>query len=260
MGHEAEFVKLQRAFSRYLRDPENVAPPAGHEARRLAVYRHAVYANVATSLSDNYPRVQAIMNAQNWQELVRDYIIRHTVTANAFVDVPAEFLTYLKNERASLNDPPCIAELAHFDWLEGALGADRREFPLTQFLRDGDLMHGIPLANPVMELVTYQFPVHVINADFLPLSPPQRPTHIAAFRALNDAYGFLDLNAAAARLLEVVMRGEGYTGAEIFAQMARELDAEDDHAMTTYCMTILERMRASGAILGTRHQANDELT
>lgn len=248
---EAEFARLQREFAAYLRDPAHLAPPRQHEERRLAVYRYAVYANIERFMRDNYPRVRAVMDETPWQAMLRDYLVRHVSRATAFVDLPQEFLNYLEHQRDLPPALPFLYELAHFEWLETLVGADPRQLNLDEVDRDGDLIAGVPVANPVMVMQTYRFPVHAINADYRPLAPPAQPTRIAAFRDTHAEYGFLDLNAAAARVLELIMAGEARSGREIFETVAAELGTADVAALIEAGATILARMIARDVILGT---------
>ncbi|MGE0484672.1 MAG: DUF2063 domain-containing protein [Gammaproteobacteria bacterium] len=250
MSSEPEHVRLQRAFALHLRNPETAPAPGTHEERRLAIYRHAVYANIAGLMQDNYPRIRALMDAAAWTALIRDYIVRHVARANVFVEVPAEFLAYLEHERTVVDDPPFLHELAHFDWLETLVGADTRELDFVGVDPDGDLLEGIPVANPTLRMATYRFPVHAINPEYRPTEPPSQPTHIAAFRDRDDFYGFLDINEATRRLLERVVAGNGLRGFEIVERLARELEYSDVAGFVTAGGTILERMRIRGVLLG----------
>lgn len=247
-----DFVELQQAFTRYLRDPDNTTPPGSHEDRRLAIYRHAIFSNVEGLMADNYPRVKAVYDNDAWQALIRHYVINHQSKASAFVDVPKEFLSYLDRERQGFEDPPFIAELAHFDWLETLIGADERHLDLNGIDGAGDLLDNIPLSNPIMEIVTYQYPVHVINADFQPHTPPPQKTCIAAFRDTNNEYGFLDLNPAAERLLRQVCEQTDKSGRQLLTELAAELGATEPESVVSHGHEILVRMRNRGALLGTR--------
>ncbi len=248
---EPEFIRLQRAFAAHLRDPLHAPPPGLHEERRLNIYRHAIYANVERFMRDNFPRIFAITPTARWESLVRDYLIRHVAGATAFVDVPAEFLDYLNETRAEISDPPFLAELAHFDWLETLVGADQRSITLDNIATDADLLAGIPIPNPLLRLLTYRYPVHAINSEYLPAAPPETPTRIAAFRDIDHRYGFLDLNGPTARLLELVVEQRGLRGVDLIALIADELGHADVSALNAAGGTILARMRARGAILGT---------
>lgn len=218
----------------------------------MAIYRHAVFANVEGLMASNYPRIRAIFEDDAWHALVRDYIVRHESRASAFIDVPREFLRYLEHERDAPDDPPFLGELAHFDWLETLVGGDERRVRLDDVERGGDLLAGVPVANPVLRMVDYAYPVHAIDADYQPTEPPARTTHIAAFRDPDNLYGFLDLNDAAAALLAAVVRAGGRTGREIFATLAADMGREDVDALTAAGLPLLERMRERGAVLGTR--------
>lgn len=248
---EPEFMRLQRAFTAHLRDPEVNPAPEGHEERRLSIYRYAIEANIDRFMRDNYPRVHQIMTDVQWRSLVRDYLLRHVARAAAFIDVPLEFLAYLEHERQVTTDPPFLYELAHFDWLETLLGADERVLDLASIDSQGDLLEGIPVANPILSLVTYRYPVHAINADYQPTEPPPKATRIAAFRDQEYRYGFLDLNEPAARLLELVIEARARSGADIIKLIALELGQHDMSALLSAGSTILARMLARGAILGT---------
>lgn len=249
---EPAFMHLQRAFARHLRDPDGCPSPVDSEARRQDVYRHAIRANVEGFMRDNYPRVRAVFDDAQWQALIADYLCGHVSRANAFVDLPLEFLAYLENERDVPDDPPFLAELAHFDWLETLVGADERRVTLDGVDRDGDLLQGEPVANPVLQLVTYRFPVHAIGPDYRPDRPPGEPTRIAAFRDLDNLYGFLDLNGPSARLLELVQESGGLTGEQIIGTVAREIGHGDPDALRAAGSTIFERMRSRAVLLGTR--------
>jgi hypothetical protein len=249
---DPEFICVQRAFARHLRAPQSYPEPPGHAARRLDIYRYAVYANVERFMRDNYPRLRAIMAADEWEALVRDYLARHVARASAFVDLPREFLLYLESGAWSAPTRPYLAELAHFDWLETALGADLRCIDITAIDRDGDLLRQVPVANPIMVLTTYRFPVHAISVDYQPQTAPIEPTRIAAYRGLDHEFAFLDLNAASARLLELVIANGGRTGGELIETIAAELGRADLSALREAGSTIFSRMRARDAILGTR--------
>ena len=249
---EPEFIRLQRLFTRHLRDPDQQASPPGHEDRRMAIYRHAVFANVEGFMKDNFPRVREIFDDERWNAMVRDYLIVHASGASAFVDLPLEFLEYLESERNDPADPPFLAELAHFDWLETLIGADERQIDLTGIDRSGDLIKEIPVPNPILEIVTYRFPVHTIDSEYQPIVPPPAATRIAAFRDLDNLYGFLDLSSASARLLELIIEDRGRTGFEIYQIVANELGRDDVSTLIEASSAILERMLERVVILGTR--------
>jgi len=251
MPDQPTFVELQHAFTRHLRDPENVPPPGAHEERRLAIYRYAVRANVARFMADNYPRVRAVMCDLRWEAMLHDYIVRHVSRTSVFAELPIEFLAYLKHERNDRDDPPFLHELAHFDWLETLVGVDVQVIDFTGIDCEGDLLTGIPVVNPTLRLVSYAYPVHAITAEFQPREAPAQATRIAAYRDPANRYGFLDLNPTAAELIEVLLEHQGHSGREVLTEMARAHRYPDLAGFIDAGSTILLRMHARGALLGT---------
>ena len=251
MPDQPTFVELQHAFTRHLRDPANVPAPGAHEERRLAIYRYAVRANVARFMADNYPRVRAVMCDRRWEAMLHDYIVRHVSGSNVFAELPLEFLAYLEHERDDRDDPPFLLELAHFDWLETLVGVDVQVLDFTGIDCQGDLLAGIPVVNPTLRLVSYAYPVHAITAAFQPCAAPAQATRIAAFRDPANRYGFLDLNPTAAELIERLHEHQRHSGRAVLTAMGRARRYPDLAAFIDAGATILSRMHASGALLGT---------
>ena len=250
---QAEFARLQQALARYLRNPQTSPSPYIGDDRRLGIYRHAIVANVAGFMGDNFPRIKAVMSDEAWDDLLRDYLQRHESNCSLFVELPREFLAYLDDEWIELKDLPFLRELAHFDWLETDVGADQRVLEVESIDLQGDLLLASPVANPLIQMHTYRFPVHAIGPDYLPLEPPAQATRIAAFRDLQHRYGFLDLNPAASALLDAVIDNPvGDSGQQLATRVADDLGLGDGPAIVQAAADILERMRARGAILGTR--------
>ena len=67
----------QMTMARYLRDPENQAPPEGVEDRRLKIYRELVYNNIEGFISGGFPVLRSLYEEEQWHELVRLFIDQH---------------------------------------------------------------------------------------------------------------------------------------------------------------------------------------
>jgi len=249
---EPRFFSVQRAFTRYVRAPDRVAPAADLAAERLAVYSNAVIRNAETFIGENFPRVKSILADAAWASMVRDYVSRHACMTPLFVEVPGEFLRYLDELRDAPDDPRYLYELAHFEFLETQVSADEQCIDESGLEPEGDVIAGVPVVNPTLRLVRYTFPVHRIDASNLPDSEPEVPTFIAAFRDRAHRFGFIDLNSASARAVELLLRDEGFSGAEIMRAVAAELRHPNPDAVVAAGREILERLVARDAILGTR--------
>lgn len=249
---EPTFIRVQREFTRYLRDPEHAPLPAGVPEAGAAVYRNAVFANIDRFMTDNFPRVRAVMDDTRWAAMVRDYFLRHRSDTPLFVELPGEFLAYLEHERNDTADPPYLYELAHFDSLENVIGADERLLDFAGIAADGDLMRGELAINPIHQLVTYAYPVHVIDAAFRPDAAPGRPTQLLAFRDREYRYGILDLNPLSARLFLALRDAGGRSAETILREIAHDIGHADPAVVLQGGLEIIARMRARDLILGVR--------
>ena len=246
MADTTSFLEQQRAFSAYLRNPESVPKPAGIDDGRLAVYRNAVFANVEQFLSDNFPRVKQLFDPDAWQELVRDYIVRHVSKTTVFVELPLEFLEYLEHLRDDESDPPFLYELAHFEWLETLVSSDESPVSVAPLDPAIDWLVNIPLINPVVRLVKYAFPVHqAIERD-----QTEQATYVAAFRNRDHQYAYLALNAPSARMVELLAAGERLSGRELLQRIAAEMGVSADTELIQGGIAILTRLAENQIIVG----------
>jgi len=247
---EPAFMRRQHEFTRHLRDPARVPPPAGLAGPRLEVYSNAIFLNIERFMRDNFPRVREVLSEEAWQSLVRDYLVRHRSRTPLFVELLDEFMAYLTDERAAVDDPPYLTELAHFDWLENAVAVDETDLDAIDVRAGGDLLHDRLVLNPVHRLVSYRYPVHAIGADFKPDAPPARPTLLLAFRDRAGNFGVLDLNEVAARLFRELQAPAAPVAADVLADIARALGHPDPEVVTRGGLQLLERWRARDVILG----------
>jgi len=244
---EPEFIQLQRAFTRHLRDPARVPAPALPEAG-LEIYRHAVFFNIERFMRDNFPRVAEVLAPAVWTALIRDYLVRHQSHTPLFVELLNEFLDYLRHERAVAEDPPWLFELAHFDWLENALASDQRVVERPSTAPPADLLaHSLRL-NPVHRLERYEYPVHAIAPAFMPAGRPPRPTRLLAFRDLAGEFAVLDLNDVTVDLFEGVAGGR--PARAVLADIALRLAHPEPAKVESGGADILQRWWALGLVVG----------
>ena len=248
---EPAFFRVQREFTRHLRDPHNVPAPASLDTAGLAIYTNAVIANMEGFMGDNYPRVKAVISAEVFSAMVRDYTIRHESKTPLFVELPGEFLHYLEHLRDEPDDPPFLYELAHFDLLENLVSSDEQRLDDVQVNAGGDVMTAVPIVNPTARLVRYAFAVHLIDVDNEPDEAPLTPTFIVAFRNRANRYGFMDLNVATARTVELLLSDELLTGEQALRAVAAELNHPDVETVIAGGQTVFARLVERDVILGT---------
>ena len=249
-----DFQRQQLALTAHIRDPQRHPAPAGIEDRRLAIYRDLLFNNVESLLAQSFPVLRRIHAEQEWRQLVRDYFRDHKAQTPYFMEVPQEFLTYLRDERvADAKDFPFLAELAHYEWAELAvaiLEVDSDEH--VDVDAEGDLRGGIPVANPAAWVLGYRFPVHRIGPAFLPPGPAAELTWLVVYRDRADAVRFLEINAATARLLELIQNNAAASGASLLALLAQELQHPRADVVIEGGIGTLQTLRSHGIVLGTR--------
>jgi len=211
----------QLAMAAHLRDPERAPAPVGIEERRLKIYRELIYNNIEGFISGGFPVLRSLYPQHQWDELVRMFMDAHRCKSPYFLEISQEFISYLLNEHALRDcDPPFMAELAHYEWVELALDIAEDELPATAVELDPETTR--PMLSPLAWVLSYQFPVHRIGADFRPESAEQ-PTYLVVYRNHQDKVEFIEVNAATARLLELTRENSSASCVDILAALAKEM-------------------------------------
>lgn len=251
---QPEFQRVQRAFAAHLRDPARHPAPEGLEDRRLKIYRDLFYNNVEDLLANAYPVLRRLSADAVWHARVRDFYARHVSLAPQFHRLSEEFLRYIETERgAHADDPPFLAELAHYEWVEMALSVSDAE--ITPELADpnGDPLDAAPCISPLAWPLAYAWPVHRIAPDFQPTQAPAQPTYLVVYRTRQDQVRFMEINAVSARLLQLIDENPQATGRELLLRIAAELQHPDPEQIVEAGRGMLAGLRERDIILGTRH-------
>ncbi|HVV96594.1 MAG TPA: putative DNA-binding domain-containing protein [Rhodanobacteraceae bacterium] len=243
---------LQHAFAAHLRDPERSPAPSDVEPRRMAVYADLFFNNVAGLLAANFPVIRSLHDGDAWRALVRAFYRDHRCHTPLFTDIAREFIRYLEDrEDGASDEPPFLAELAHYEWSELALSLDESDLAAIAHDPDGDVVDGIPIVSPLARVLAYRFPVHRIRPDFQPSEPPSQPTLILLVRDRADELHFLEIDALTALLFERLQANTEASGRACLGALLAELGRNDD-AVRESGLAILTQLRARDALLGTR--------
>ena len=251
-----DFVLKQQIFTRHCRNPEHEPAPENIEDRRMQIYRDLLYNNVENFMSNNFPVIRQIYTDEKWHALIRDYFSRHRASTPLFPKLPSEFLRFLETEREDETDPPYLLELAHYEWMESVIAMDTRELPdQDQFQTDvtsEDLLNGVIVLNPIIQLLAYQYPVYQISPEFLPEEAPSDPSYVVVYRDRQDIVGFMALNAITARLLDILSQNDDLETLEILNGIAQEMQHPDPQVVINGGMTVLQQMLERDIVLGVR--------
>ena len=201
--HKVDFKAKQAEFSAYIRNPGTNPCPADIQPKRMQMYRELFFNNVDSFLSSNFPVLRKILSDTQWQQLAQDFFANHTCTSPYFSEIPEEFIAYLQNERvANTDDYPFMLELAHYEWVEMALSIAQESLTETKSQQITDLDQTISLS-PLAWLLAYQFPVHKISPDYLPLQS-QQPSYLVVHRNCEDEVKFIELAPMSYHLLQTI--------------------------------------------------------
>jgi hypothetical protein len=245
---------LQRRFAAHIRDPARQPAPDGIEDRRMAVYRELFFNNLRSMLAGNFPVLHALYADEAWSALVRDFYADYRCHTPLFTEIAREFLRYLEEVREpGADDPPFLAELAHYEWVELALELDEREPGAVAADPDGDLLDGAPVLSPLAWPLSYRFPVHRIRPDHRPATAPDEPTHLLVYRDRHDTVRFMSLNAVARLLLDHLQANPRATGRDALQRIAETIRHPDPSRVLEAVADLLADWRERGVILGTRN-------
>lgn len=240
----------QFALSRHLRDPTANPPPPNIEERRLAIYRDLFFNNIAGLLAGNFPVIHKTLGESAWLQLVRAFYVRYRSHTPLFPEVPREFIRFLEGRAEDgSDDPPWLAELAHYEWVELALQLADEEAPAHD--ADGDLLTGIPLVSPTAWTLAYRWPVPRIGPDHQPAAPPDSPTLLLVRRDASHEVRFSELSPLVYRLLILLGEGTARNGLQTLQCLSQEAGIPADEDFIAQGAAMLERMRKEGTLLGT---------
>jgi hypothetical protein len=254
MAEHRDFQDKQYAFAAHLRDPAHAPAPAGIEDRRLAVYRSLFFNNLYNLLSTMFPVLKKIHSDDRWRYMIREFMKHHKAKTPYFLQLPEEFLAFLKEEYAAdAGDYPFLAELAHYEYVELALSVETADNSAFDGDPDGDLLAGVPVKSELAWTFAYRYPVHRIAPDYLPEAPAEQPVYLSIYRRSDDKVRFLELNAVTAALLDAIDNNDGTkSGEELLRSLAQTIHFPNVDALLTHGKAALEEMRQLEILIGAR--------
>lgn len=198
----ATFKQLQHSFVAHIKDPENNAFIQNIESRRLNVYQDLMFNNILGFLNSGFPVLASLYQSAEWTQLARQFFSQHECQSPYFTDISLEFVRYLSDEHKMRRcDPPFLAELAHYEWLELSIGIRQSEHNIKMW--DGQSDINTFMLSPFASVVSYQYPVHQISPSFQPDESTEK-VFLVVYRDIHDEVNFVLLNQLTAHLLTLV--------------------------------------------------------
>jgi hypothetical protein len=240
--------RYQAEFCAHARSPKIHPRPAGVVAKRMAVYAQLLFNNMESSLAGCFPVCKKVLGLRRWNALVREFFAGHRCSTPFFRQIPEEFLQWLQ-QTEHRDIPPFISQLAHYEWVELAVGVSDAPQPVG-WEADDDLLVGRPVLAPALMLLRYDWPVQHISPRFKPAQPLADPVWLLVFRDPDDEVKFVELNPVSAHLVELLQAGN-FTGREALLEIAKALHHPDPDQVVAFGANVLSELRQGGAILGT---------
>lgn len=242
-------MQQQQALTRYLRDPEHQSPPADMNAARVNVYRDLVFNNVSQLLSGTFPVLIRIIGEQRWGLLVRGFLRDWRAQTPKFGEIAETFLDYLATPPQVMREgewPAFLLELAHYEWVEMVLQqSDAQALPAT----DPALLLERPLQISALAWpLAYAWPVHDLDPNHQPATPPDQPTFLLVRRAADWSVKFSELSPLAWRLLQRITEFAPLTGREQLQGLAQEAGQSASASFMDSGLALLQQMHEDQVI------------
>ena len=247
-----DFRQQQQQFAAHIRNPETTPAPDNIEPRRMKIYQELFFNNVNGFLGNTFPVLKSILNEEHWTEMTRDFFSTHECSTPLFAEISQEFLLYLQHERKPHeNDPVFMLELAHYEWVEMAVAISDGDQNAIATDPNGDLLSSCPVLSPVMQNLSYQFPVHTISPEYQPTEAPAEMTHLVVYRNRQDEVQFLQINIAIQQLIETLKHNPQSTGLDVVTMIAETMNHPNPEIVIEAGKKLLYELRQKHVVIGT---------
>lgn len=239
------FQKIQQAFSAYIRDPDHalydvkdIPSALPIENRRLKLYEKLFFNNIYEIFTTQFPVLYSLLGENRWDQLLREYMVKHRAKTPLFHELGQEFLIFLQQEYESIEtDPPFMFELAHYEWVEVALAiAPEQGFNNISVASLDDCYE----LSPVAWYLSYQWPVHQISTDLIPENAGE-PSTLLVYRDEEDKVQFMELSPLLYHLLAYIDEHGEMTFREIVMALAENYNQSLEHLLP-FSESILEML------------------
>lgn len=244
----ARLAQQQAHFADAIRCPGAVPLPEGVPEDRMAVYQTLFFNNVEGFMAGGFPVLKSVLEAQEWAALVRDFFAHHPSKTPLFIEISGEFVEFIRTRRlAGEGDRPFLAALAHYEWVELALAVREGEPPPLSdaFLRDP--LPRVPVLSPLVELMSYDYPVHLIGPGQIPEAPSPGGTQLLVYRGRDDEVHFVELNTITFRFLSAL----GPPGGDLrdrLQSLSLEIGHASPEAVLQFGVDLLKSLHQKGIV------------
>ncbi|HEV2614013.1 MAG TPA: putative DNA-binding domain-containing protein [Gammaproteobacteria bacterium] len=174
-------------------------------------------------LGNVFPLLHQQLEPAVWEKLVRDFFHTHPIKTPFSHEIPDDFVEYLYTH-AEKN----WFELAHYDWVELALGIDMAD--LSHIKSEGN----IPLVSPLAYLLHYE----TLNNSYY-----------IAFRNRTHEVFYHPINLFSAKFFELLKNNTTLTGEAVLEKLALETQHPNPELMKKDGLALLQEWREKDILL-----------
>ena len=241
-----EFRQTQFALASHLRDPLSVPLPEGINAADTSACSQDMVDHLCAILAPAFPVMHALLGDDIWGLTVRLFLkdtLSHMPWAT---DVQRAFMTHVCTSAEMHHLPAWVQDLAHFEWLQGAVSATPVTWPA--FIASGDTMHHVVVLNPTHIEAAYEWPVHSIDSDHKP--DEMQTTYVTMLRDPRDQLHVFKSSVFRGQLIDLLR--EGQTGEQAFKVLATWLSHPEPEVFVHEGTKVMAQLQREGVVLGTR--------
>ncbi|GGY77031.1 DUF2063 domain-containing protein [Cellvibrio zantedeschiae] len=236
------FQHTQLAFTEYLRGNTSGDSANDKKSRQEEIYRDLIYKNISQCISDVFQTTKSIIPESEWEAMIREFIKIHPSHTPYFLEICQEFLAYFVNTRKlQPTDYPFIIELMHFEWIQLAIDIADLSLPETTCIPE-PAESSLWNASPFVVGLTYSYPVHIIDKDYLPIEQTAQPTYLLVHRKRNDDLEILETDGLSLRIIQLLQAHEKINYSQIFQLLAEELDNHTKEILLPRVLSVLRTL------------------
>jgi hypothetical protein len=152
----------QKQLGVYCRTGKN--KPVSEKPDNIEHYRRLVYNVVDDILVSAFPLAKNLLKDKNWDKAVSNFLEKHNCQTSQVWKLSAEFYEFYLNQPFPFkNKYPFLLDLLLFEYKEIEIYM-MEDIPAEDFKLTGDLQKDFLVANPEIQILSLEYPVHTKKA------------------------------------------------------------------------------------------------
>lgn len=187
-----DFQSHQRAFTQWIRHPDDDSLPNEISAQRMNTYRDLIFNNIESFVEHTYPIAKALLPNKLWRELIEAFFQYGQCDSPYYYDISLHFKDFVDQDALNSESPedssplnhlkeihsdyPWLRELMQYEWMELYV-----EMAEVEWLNDSaDLQ-----LKTTCWILAYQYPVHTWSVNTTADEIQVQPSCLLVFRDQN---------------------------------------------------------------------------